>query len=197
MTGDRLLIQNIQDNSLSLNSVISSQYLWLVTPLGSAMAPAKHSPHTISANSLHSTTLNHSKTDGTKRQYQSSLNQADRWLVPQVDRMLNDQNHPSTISESWTETNSHLGVDGPASLPDESNIRLPDGKAAYNAFATPMECTPLLISLFLISKCMPDSATEKDKLGLDKNGPSQSRKPCGESTIKMICAAFEWRFGAL
>lgn len=121
----------------------------------------------------------HGKAAGTVKAYAAMLAQADEWLPGQLEKLIEEQakQHKALQSEA---------------LPKElavctSGESIPTDGSARDAFRSPMECTPHLISLFAWSKCIES--------GVVSEAPAQS--PAGASVLKTIHAAFLWRFESL
>ena len=107
-----------------------------------------------------------SKAQGTIKDYEGCLRRADAWLPGQLVHLQEDQNLVEVESAAECAASD---TSAPFEVP-----KLPEN--AKECFRVPMECTPYLISLFLVSECM------------------SSPEPKGDSVLKSIRAAFVWRF---
>ena len=118
----------------------------------------------------------HRKATGTMKNYVAILAQADEWLLGQLVKLISEQaqQHKSL----WTE-----GLPMELTTCPCGELILTDGSAS-DAFRTPMECTPYLISLFAWSRCIETGGTSE--------GPASP--PAGASVLKTIHAAFVWWF---
>jgi hypothetical protein len=109
------------------------------------------------------------KAQGTIVDYTGCLRRADEWLPGQLALLRQDRD---------------IVVDEIAKECGPSNVPLPPGipdlpKNAEGCFCIPMKCTPYMICLFLISKCVTLA------------------EPKGDSVLKSIQAAFVWKFELL
>jgi hypothetical protein len=121
----------------------------------------------------------HGKATGTVKNYTAMLAQADEWLPGQLEKLIEEQ----------AQRREALPAEG---LPKELTVcpsgeSIPTDGSAKDAFRTPMECTPHLISLFAWSKCIESGIASEEP----------ARAPAGASVLKTIHAAFMWRFEKL